>query len=363
MRRFTIVYALCLVASVAPLAACAASADSEEQTDNAEGEIKKKVKPRGGNGAFDLAKPTWSTAGAVSSYAFDNRDVALDSRTEKVPGSYTLMTRVVGMDNSSGQTMGQLFDNVVITAGNVVTRTATGLRVRFDKPLTLGGSRYEMTPTNGGTAGWLATRGAWSRRADGVLLFVAPGKIQVRSSADNGPTDLVLPEGKLTEVVLPTAKLEVQLDAYDAAYPTPTTCAPPYVYGGAPGEQETREVRDQNGVPMTVAIVPHGTRTTVALRSYGIIKTIPTVAGQTSSFMLNRLEVDDVEVSTAGGGTQLVKGTYSVEYKDGANWRNLECGNFPTHSGIDIPDGTYRVTSRANSASGVVTHTEEVSFP
>jgi hypothetical protein len=44
------------------------------------------------------------------------------------------------------------------------------------------------------------------------------------------------------------------------------------------------------------------------------------------------------------------------------SFTNLNC-TFPTHSGVDLPDGTYRVASRAQSASGVVTSTEDVTFP
>ena len=66
----------------------------------------------------------------------------------------------------------------------------------------------------------------------------------------------------------------------------------------------------------------------------------------------------------APGGAGVVTGgtmTEAVANADGT-FTNLNC-NFPTHTGLDLPDGTYRVTSRASSASGVVTSTDDVTFP
>ena len=256
--------------------------------------------------------------------------------------------------------MGQTFDSIVIKAGAVVPRTVTGLRVRYDQPLTLGGSQYAMQPLPSGSLGYLAPTGSWAKRAEGAFMLVAPGKVKITNAVDAAPTELTLDEGKLNEVVLPTAKASVQVDAYDAAYPTPTSCSAPVLVSGG----QSTPVRDQAGNAIPTAVIPHGARATAAVQAYGMSKSIPTAAGQTHSFLLNRLEVDDVEVNAAGGGTQYVKGVFNVEYKDaGGVYRPLVCGNFATHTGIDLLDGSYRVTSRANSPSGVVTHVEEISFP
>ena len=43
---------------------------------------------------------------------------------------------------------------------------------------------------------------------------------------------------------------------------------------------------------------------------------------------------------------------------------SMEClSSLSTGTGIDLPDGTYRITSTATGANGPVTSTEEVSFP
>lgn len=362
MRRFSLVSMLCLAASLSSLVACAASSDASEDTDSSEADIKRKVKPTGGNGAFDLAKPTWATAGAVGQYVFDGRDVAIGSRTEKVPGNYAWQTR--GNSFEGSQTMGQNADPIAITAGNVVTRTTTGLRVRYDQPLTLGFSTYSMQPVSAGSTGWLRGSGPWARQADGVLMLVAPGKFKATAAADGVTTEVTLTEGKLNEVVLPTAKVSVDTDQYDPDYPTSPNCSAAVLIAGAPGETEQAYLRNAAGTGIATQVIPHGARTTAILDTYGVRKTVPTVAGQTIKFVVNRLEVDDVEVRTAGGGTQLVKGTFTVEYKDaGGAYRMFNCGGLPTHTGLDLLDGAYRVTSRANSASGVVTHVEEFTFP
>lgn len=363
MRRFAIVHTLLLAVSLSSLMACAANTDAEDASQSSDDELKKKIKPKGGNGGLDLAKPSWTTTAAVGQYVFDNVNVLIDTRTEKVPGTYALQTRAIGFDG--GQTMNQSFSSIAITAGNIEKRTATGLRVRFDQPLTFGAARYDMVPSVGGIAGFLQGRGgAWSKKVDGVLMFVAPGTIKATNASDLTGSDVTFVEGKLSEVVLPTSKLAVQVDDYDAAYPTPANCQPPYVSAGAPGDQESLPVRDQAGKGFVTAVIPHGARASAVLNSYGIQKTLATAAGQTVSFLVNRLEVDDVEVSTAGGGTQTVRGTFNVEYKDvGGVYRSIACSGFATHSGIDLPDGAYRITSRASSNSGVVTSVEEVSFP
>ena len=359
MRRFSLVSTLCLAASLSSMVACAASSDVEEDTESTESEVKKKVKPKGGNGAFDLTKPSWSTTGAVGGYVFSSQIISIDSRTEKVPGTYNLSTP--NREATDGVvTMGQNSDEIVIGAGMIVRRKVTGLRVRYDQPLTLGGSRYDMQPIPSGFAGFLKADGAWAKKAKGAFMLVTQGKVQVTSSADPTPTELTLAEGVLNEVVLPTARVSVQLDAIDPHYPTPGEgCRAPFLFVRASGEQQWIAVRDEAGNAIPTAVIPHGPRVTATVEAYGMTKTLPTSAGQTLSFVLNRLEV-----VAAGGATQHVQGTFNVEFKDSAGrYQPSPCPNIRTGRGLDLLDGTYRVTSRAQTASGTVTHVEEVSFP
>jgi hypothetical protein len=194
-------------------------------------------------------------------------------------------------------------------------------------------------------------------------MLVLAGKVTVTPATEGAGTDHIVTEGALKEVVLPTSRVSLAIDAYDPAYPTPTNCGATYVRAGAQSYTATALVRKQDGSPNASFVVPQGTRAPVAVNAYGIEVAQATVAGQTHSFTLNRLEIDDVEVAQAGGGSQLVKGTVTIGRKNAdGTFTNLNC-NFPTHSGLDLPDGTYRVASRAQSASGVVTSTEDVTFP
>ena len=54
--------------------------------------MKKKVKPKSGNGAFDLVASTSNTAGFQSSL-FDGAGIKAGERREKVPGTYNLQAQ------------------------------------------------------------------------------------------------------------------------------------------------------------------------------------------------------------------------------------------------------------------------------
>jgi hypothetical protein len=101
----------------------------------------------------------------------------------------------------------------------------------------------------------------------------------------------------------------------------------------------------------------------VKVKAFGI--EVPgKIVGDVKHFALNRLELDDVEVASAGGGTTKKRGTARIEVKKGTAWASMEClSTVSTSTGIDLPDGTYRITSTATGANGPVTSTEEVSFP
>ena len=194
-------------------------------------------------------------------------------------------------------------------------------------------------------------------------MFVLPGTFRVRSSAEGVDRTAVVAAGQLGEVVLPIARVNVAGDAYDPTYPTTTSCTPPSVAVGAPSFQQSFLVRRADGtIDPTTYVVPQGVAAPATLNTYGLLTVIPTAAGATHTFTLNRLEVDDVEVNTAGGGTAIVKGTFTIQSKVGAELSMLGC-TFPTHTGVDLPDGTYVVTTTASSASGAVRHVEEISFP
>jgi len=78
------------------------------------------------------------------------------------------------------------------------------------------------------------------------------------------------------------------------------------------------------------------------------------------SVHMNRLEVDHIAVTRPDGTTQMVAGTFAVERKNNTGAFAKILGTEPTHTGVDLPDGTYRVTSMAPNAPTQVT---TVTFP
>jgi hypothetical protein len=351
-----LLFATCSLSAVA----CASSTDgSGENAESQDGDLKKKVKPKGGNGALDLIAPGFNAAGFAGTFTFDNATIKAGDRSEKVPGTYSLQSQAGYYGD--GYLMNQELP-IVVTAGAITKQQLGGLRIRFAEPVTLGSTRVDLVPERG-SAGLLREGAPWQSAANGASLLALAGRVGVTSAADPTRTDAVVTEGALKELVLPTARVALLVDAYDPAYPTAPSCTPTYVRAGAMSFTATASVRKADGSANASFVVPQGSRAPVTLDAYGIQVAQATLAGQTNTFTLNRLEVDDVEVAQAGGGAQLVKGTFTVGRKNpDGSFTNLNC-TFPTHAGLDVPDGTYRVTSRAQSASGVVTSTEDVTFP
>lgn len=346
---------------------CAEGGDDGDDADSSESDVKKKVKPKGGNGAFDLLKPAWSTDGFGGQHQFGGSNVALGGRVERVPGAYALTLGGQDLAAGDGRALAQAKGGYAIAAGTVVQQKAAGLRVRFAEPVTLGRafiSVGDAAAPLGATEGYLSQDGPWRRRPNGASWFVLPATFRVRSSAEGGAGVMIaVAEGELGEVVLPIARVNVVGDDYDPAYPTFSGCTEPRVLVGAEAHRESFPVRHPDGtVDPTTYVVPQGAGASAVLDTYGVATKIPTVAGATHTFTLNRLEVDDVEVNSAAGGTVIVKGKFTVQRKVGAELTPLSCA-FPTHTGVDLPDGTYVVTTTAAGASGPVTHVEEVSFP
>lgn len=357
MNRSHLLLGLLLASSSLSLFACASPTDDGENADATESDVKKKVKPKGGNGAFDLVAPGFNATGFVGTFTFAGAPIKAGDRSEKVPGTYVLQSNVGYFGD--GYLMYQQLSNV-ITAGTIVQHKLGGLRVRFAEPVTLGGTQVVLAP-EGGSGGYLSPGMLWQTVATGASLLALAGKITVTPNTEATGKDVVITQGALSDVVLPVSHVAITLDAYDASYPTPTNCTSTSVRGGA--STASAPVRNVDGSPNATFVVPQGTRAPVGVNAYGVDLVQPTVAGGTNSFTLNRLEVDDVEVAQAGGGTTMVKGTATISHKNAdGTFTQLNC-TFNTHSGLDLPDGTYRIVSRAQSASGVVTSTDDVTFP
>lgn len=331
--------------------------DGASDDPNAE-ELKKKVKPKAGNGAFDLDPPQWSTTGFLGSYAAGYKAIKPGERVELSPGAYAVT--LLQVDLGSGIHGFAQSNPFSISAGVIIAKKPSGLRIRYAQAPTLGANAVRFGAP-GYESGYLDTSGPWSAQATGASIFMLEGKVRVLQSADPAPIDFTLSAGDLKEIVLPTTKVNLSIDAYDPAYPTPSQCTPTQLMAGS----EVREalVRSSNGTPNPTFVVPAGPKAPVIVNAYGF-KVVSPTSSATVNVTLNRLEVDDLEVSGVGG-TKTYKGTFRIERKVNGSWVfSPECSNgLSTHSGIDLPDGDYRITTTASTPSGTQTSVEEVSFP
>ena len=112
----------------------------------------------------------------------------------------------------------------------------------------------------------------------------------------------------------------------------------------------------------------------------GVVIPIDAKPGQTSNVSIQRLDVDDVEVEKEDGSTYTVRGTYQV-YRQGPNssWIPItqntsqysDCSGYagrgtwtpPTGTGMDLPDGTYRLVINYNTAEGPKTQDQTITLP
>jgi hypothetical protein len=108
-----------------------------------------------------------------------------------------------------------------------------------------------------------------------------------------------------------------------------------------------------NNVPMTLALKP----------------------GDTKTIQLERLDVDDVEITKETGETYMARGTWQL-YRQGTNnsWLPItmrqDCSNgagqavtFPTNTGIDVLPGTYRLVISYTTGEGAKTQDMTVTVP
>ncbi len=375
---------LALLANALP--ACAGSEEPNgDAVESQNSDVKKKIQPTGGDGSFELTPPSFPIADfAVPTFTFDGLTIKPAERIQRAPGKYPLA--LGGAAFADGQLMGQT-RSVQISYGETSRVELSGLRIRFAEPVTLGSARVDFSmvtvPTDRVTsAGFLKSDGGWVTSATGASMLAFQGMLTMTSSAERseniyeGNRYIDLAPGQLKEVVLPTSRVRVLLDAYDPAYPTaPATawtiqrCVAPTLRAGARSEwvgsngfdnSTAVNVRNADGSPNGGEwIVPQGRSAPVTLGGYGFESRWNPTAGGEWTFTLNRLEVDDMKISQPDGGSKMVKGIFSISRKGKDGRFDVPICEFPTHSGLDLPDGTYRVITWTDD----YTSTNEITFP
>jgi hypothetical protein len=340
---------LSLVLAASALSHWGCAAPTEES--NAEDDVKKKVQPAGtistGALAFQLSKPSWLTDdvkfdnGYFLRGNFNPSDRTIEpGQTLQFGSSATAAAVSVGTSKCRFAV-----DSTAMAPGILKAYEPSGLRIKYAKPLTVKlFDKLEVTSTTAAPCEMTA----------GNALFVAPGTYLVKTSFETSLLQASVAYGSLAELVRPTTDVIIKRDAIDPLYPTGPG-APQY---GVVGEDSVHNV--QYSIYGDNSVVPRSARSFVAVRHNSIPlygKPISTDRDTPITIQFNRLEIDDVEV-TLNGIKTTQKGNASIVAQDGKLVADV-----PTHTGVDLLDGTYKVVSETMTPAGPVTHTVTVSFP
>lgn len=399
MKSLTALALLTIFAACASTVGCAepdeASSDDES---TAESELTKRTKPKAGMGGVLVEKPAWLDDG------FAGEIKVADSRSAQratpgtildlVPGSYEVYFKPKGLVDSVNTSDGtwSVFGHLwrkqtgSLAVAQVWKVIPAGLRIELDRPLVwkypvtlatisvpqpavvkIHDQRYSRTLTHS-QAGPIYAAYDYDRLAISAEEIAAGAKrldrifpaetYSVQLGALGTKNPVALTEGNLTKLTVKTLSYAIDADPIDPAFPNAMAQC---VTIESDGLKEPARALDA----FKTAVLPENQP--VKVKAFGL--DVPgKVVGNVKRFPLNRLELDDVEVAAAGGGTTNVQGKVRIEVKSGSVWSPLVCGSsqaatFLTRTGVDLPDGTYRVTSTAMGANGPVTSTEEVSFP
>lgn len=298
----------------------------------------------------------------MGGYTFDRQSLSINSAYSFAPGSYIFSTE--GQELKTVERLGEparlegrgilQLSYLPIVKGEVVRKVGTAVRVRFDRPLTLGGARVDLAPeeyrvvSKPSRPGFLEAAGPWSRRPTGLLMWVMPGKVRVTNAADGVPQDVELAEGELRELILPTATVKSQVERGGLdSYPTASCAAAvPKVRVLGAEALALRHVDSTNVyLPMDPVTVPAGPLAKVYGYSLGVAQAWETHPGEVVTVKFHRLEVTN--------------GPYDVEFWNGSKWITTGCSGLKARTGLDVVDGRYRVTVKNASGTAV----EEVTFP
>jgi hypothetical protein len=351
---------LLLLATMTFACGAAPPAGGDEVTDDG-AELKKKVSPQGTEGKFQLGKPAWATPAFDDGLTFAGNPIKLGVAVAKPPGTYPL---ALGASNQS----------IVVTAGASDTLVPAGLVVRYAQPVQAVWFARDQIVVQGPAAEY--PRGHAIRQgATTVSLALRPGTYDVHSPSFSWSGSAAA--DALTDLVIPTASIALAFDPIDPTYPSASpdclrlrTARNDYdVYPNYTASRwsVSPPIRDLAAGPV---FVPAGNPVRLATAAASSDRSStsddlavwPVSSGTTTTITINRLEVDDVAGPIPGAAK--LKGSFNLELKRGSIWAAYECGRaLPTHSGVDLPDGDYRVTTTADGPNGRITHVEEISFP
>ena len=211
----------------------------------------------------------------------------------------------------------------------------------------------------GGDTTWASGAATAAQFADYDLAFV-PGDYTVTIGTGNGATskNFTLKEGD-------TAEIPVAL---------PVIGSVPSTFNTTLKFADPRELPDARATTITSSCsgdrsytVPASTTTTQSLKAFTASSCVYTLnaGGRTvtlnqsssNTITLQRLDVDNVEVTRENGSTYTVAGTYEL-YFGGAR----VAGPYNTNTGIDVLSGTYELVTSFSTADGPQTQRETLNL-
>lgn len=340
------------------VAACTADDGNGPPAETTDDEVKRRVSGSGATARVIVpAAPSWYSVGASTTALFFDDQVASFGKTRDVPpGKHTVKIA------SHGRLIAPSFQYPVLdlAAGSTTTLEAPGgVFVRRDRSVTWQGEGHDsaLIGKNPADGKPVAVTRELGRRMDGVdpiemgeEFLVPAGTYQLRS--DGTDTPITIAPGKHVDVVFPSATIEVVTDPIDPAFPNPNA------FGGSfyvvdSGDQNFVEVR-----AFGKRIVRPGAVARVK-NAWGLEVKATARPSAPAVLHLNRLEIEPLTITT-NGTPQTVHATWRLAVWVDSQWKNVGA-NYETNTGIDVPDGKYRVTYR--SYGGDFTDVREVSFP
>jgi hypothetical protein len=339
------------------LASVAACTAPTEDTGSDESDIRKRINPSSGSAAFELKKPAWYTDAFLSEFTFAGSRAELGKRYERAPGEYPLVSGILYLPTYYGFGTRQysMQMQVPLELGMISIYEPAGLVIKYDRPINAGknvisGKREQVQA--------IAIRNEeLKNKPDGYSLAMLDGRYEIETSANEKQT-VDVAEGQKKDVLLPTASLDFRYETIDPEFPGTTTCL------GVTYVAENARI-DRTSDTLAVArdrqyVVPAGSFAQLRVGACGKNEVLDLAPGATHTITVHRLEVNDLDIVDPDGQHRIVRGTFKVERKHEDGNYTTVLSSQPTHTGVDVTDGTYRVTSTAPNAPP---HVQEITFP
>ncbi len=338
------------------LFACTSGDDAGTNEDD----IKKRVNPSSGTAAFELKKPSWYTDDFQSVFQFHDVTAEYGRRYERAGGEFPLRSGILYAPGyyGFGMSAGSMSMNVPLEIGFISIYEPAGIVLKYERPITAGENQIVGKRAGSGQdAIRMVANELWSR-PQGYSVAMLDGRYEIETSA-NEKTTYDIAEGEKKDILLPTASVQLKFEAIDAEFPGTTTC----LSIDARGDNRTIGVT-RTSLPIArekaALVIPAGSAASVDIRACGVSSNVPMPAGAVHAITVHRLEVNDLDIVDPDGAHRVVRGTFVVDRKNADGTYTRIIGSERTHTGVDLTDGTYRVTS---TATNVPPHVVDVSFP